>query len=339
MTTPTVDIIVPVWNSPFEARACLSAILTHSPEARLIVVDNGSNRETQVMLEEFSEPLGEHGLFITSERNLGLVPAINNGLARSDSDYSVVIRPHVRVSSGWLTGLLETAQNTQAGIVSPLFKGTGAPALPLPARNCSLMETFGISFSALALKREMTLKLGGFDEELDGGAWCLKDYMRRAWKYGFRTCVTSSSVVTCEDETVFGSEGRRQEQSRFSQARYLERWGCGRHYAVYFGSDATAGSLTDAVETIVNGARQGHCFTLLLHHRQAADFRRMGWNGLHTGIEIHSLSMLMPQRDFVRKLTALQAATPDIIPVQGLDGVAFPGAETAIPFGTVADAI
>ncbi len=87
MTSPTIDILVPVWNNPFETRACLAAILAHSPGARLIIVDNGSSRETELMLEEFSESLGDQGLFIKSERNIGLIAAINLGLARSDSDY------------------------------------------------------------------------------------------------------------------------------------------------------------------------------------------------------------------------------------------------------------
>ena len=108
MPLPSVDIIVPVWNNPFETRACLVAILTHSPEARLIIVDSGSSRETELMLEEFSEPLGEHALFITSERNIGLVPAINMGLASSDRDFAVIVRPHVMVTSGWLTTLLSS---------------------------------------------------------------------------------------------------------------------------------------------------------------------------------------------------------------------------------------
>ena len=89
MPSPTVDIIVPVWDNPFETRACLASILQHAPEARLVIIDNCSSRQTQLMLEEIFEPLEDSGLFISSERNIGLVPAINRGLAASDSDYSV----------------------------------------------------------------------------------------------------------------------------------------------------------------------------------------------------------------------------------------------------------
>lgn len=339
MHTPSVDIIVPVWNSPFETRACLAAVLHFSPEARLIIVDNGSNRETELMLEEFSEPLGERGLFIKSERNLGLVPAINIGLARSDRDIAIILRPHVQVTPNWLTGLVEALQMPHAGIVSPVFSGSGAPVLPPVAPGSSLMETFCVSFSALALKREMHRHLDGFDEELDGGEWCLKDYVRRAWSRGFHSCVTSRSHVVCGEEAVFGSDARRLQQSHVSRVTYRERWGISRHYGIYFGRDASATALSDAMETIALGARQGHRFTLLLHRRLAADFKRLGWHARHTGIEMQRISPLMPRRDLLRRVTTLRAAVPDLIPVRGVGGIDFPGMNATIPFGEVAGAI
>ena len=339
MNSPTVDIIVPVWNCPFETRACLAAIIEHSKDARLIIVDNGSNRDTELMLEEFSEPLGEQGLFIKSERNIGMVPAINMGLARSDSDFAVILRPHALVNSGWLNGLLEAAQSADAGIVSPLFNGKGAPRLTPITRGCSLMETFGISFTALALKGELHMLMGGFDERMDSGEWCLRDYVRRAWSRGYRTYVTAGSLVMCGKEIVFGSDERRRQQSHASQAGYLERWGIGRHYCVYFGQEADSGSLAANMETILEGARQGHRFTLLPHHRQFSDFQRMGWNALHTSIELKRLSLLLPQRDITRQFAALKLSTPDIIPVRGAACNSFPGVAAAIPFSEVACAI
>jgi hypothetical protein len=332
MQTPSVDIIIPVWNSPFETRACLASILHHSPEARLIIVDNGSSRETELMLEEFSEPLGEHGLFIKSERNLGMVPAINIGLARSDSDVAVILRPHVQVTANWLDGLVQAIQTPHVGIVSPVLGGSGAPLLPPIIPGCSLMETFCVSFSALALKGETQMLLGGFDEGLDGGEWCLMDYVRRAWSRGYHSCVTPVSHVVCGEETVFGSDVRRQQQSQVGSDTYRERWGLSSHYCIYFGRDTAAAVLSDAMESIVQGARQGHRFTLLLHRRQAADFRRLGWHARHTGIELRRISLLMSQRNLRRQVATLLSTVPGIIPVRGVAEIDFPGAPAAIPF-------
>jgi glycosyltransferase involved in cell wall biosynthesis len=339
MHKPTVDIIVPVWNSPFETRACLAAILEHSPDARLIIVDNGSSRETELMLEEFSEPLGEHGLFIKTERNVGLVPAINMGLANSDSIFAVIVRPHVMVNAGWLKVLLDVAETTGASIVSPLFKGAGAPELPSLAPSCSIMESCSVSFATLLMRGEMRVLAGTFDERLDGGEWCLKEYVRRAASKGFRTSITGRSRLVCDVEPVFGSAERRGEVQQNSRLAYLAAWGVSRHYLIYFGKDVDASGLSESIETILDGARQGHRFALLLHRRQHSDFRRMRWNSLHTGIELYGISMLFPQRYLHRKLALLQAESPDLLAVRGSEGIPFPLIETAIPFGELISAL
>ena len=341
MTTPSIDIIVPVWNSPFETRACLSAILMHSPEARLIIVDNGSSRETELMLEEFSEPLGERGLFIKSERNIGLVPAINRGLARSDGAFAVILRPHVLVTEGWLEALTDVAGDIRVGIVSPVFSGSGAS--PLCAvnnrRDCSSLDTFTVSFSALLLKNEMRMQIGFFDEGMDNGEWCLSDYVRRAWSMGYRTTATSRSILACGLEAVYGSDERRQGQARASMERYQGHWGASRHYGIYFGPDTEMGPLIAAVETILEGSRKGHRFTLLLHRRQANEFRRCGWGCLHTGIDMVQLPMLMPLRALERKLGVLRADVPGMIVVRWKNDASVAGLEMAVPFDVMAAAI
>lgn len=329
MPSPPVDIIVPVWNSPFQARACLGSLLAHSPEARLIIVDNGSDRQTQLVLEEFSEPLAENCIFISSDRNVGLVRAINMGLARSDGDYAVIVRPHVTVTPGWLDGLVEAADG---GMASPLFTGPGAPfPSPLP-RGCSRMETFAVSFATLALKTELYMLLSGFDEQLDGGEWCLRDYVSRAGNRGYRTCVTSASTVVCAHAPVLGSDARRLEMAQASRSTCIGRWGEGRHYGIYFGRGVSADGLADVVEAILDGARRGHRFTLLLHASQAAQFRCIGWDALHSSIELRVLSRVMPQRD-LRRICALH---PEMIRVSEAAGSPFGDGEAPLSFAEIA---
>ncbi|MDD2852416.1 MAG: glycosyltransferase family 2 protein [Desulfuromonadaceae bacterium] len=339
ITSPTIDIIVPVWNNLFDTRACLVAILAHSSGARLIIVDNGSSRETELMLEEFSESLGERGLFIKSEKNIGLVAAVNIGLARSDSDYAVVVRPTVTVHAKWLETLVDAAQTTGAGLVSPLFSGDGAPLLPQLSPGISIMESCTISFETLLIRAEMRMVAGTFQEHLDGGEWCLREYVRRVAAHGYRTCIAGHSRLTCSTAQVFGSVQRRAEMEQSSQSAYLATWGISRHYCLYLGADTDAGNLCDFVATILDGARQGHRFLLILHRRQYSAFRKMGWNGLHTGIELHPLSVLFPLRSFQRIITALKNKNPDLIAVRGCCGAVFPGTDTALPFDEVQNCI
>lgn len=332
MISPTIDILVPVWNNPFETRACLAAILAHSPGARLIVVDNGSSRETELMLEEFSECLIDQGLFIKSEKNIGLVAAINAGLARSDGDYTVIVRPHVTVQAGWLEALVSTAETTGAGIVSPLFSGAEAVNQPPLASGCTVMESCVVSFATLLLRAEMRIVAGVFAVHLDGDEWCLKEYVRRVAVHGYRTFVTSSLRLSCSAGQQFGSVQRRNEMAENSRSAYISRWGEVKHYCIYFGAEADAGLLGDTVATILDGARQGHRFTLLLHRRQYSLFRKMGWDGLHTGIELQQVSLLFPLRDLKRRIKTLRCASPGLIASRGSNGIAFPGEGAAISY-------
>ncbi len=329
MPAPTVDIIVPVWNNPHQARTCLSAILAHSPGARLIILDNGCDRRTQQMLEEFSEPLAENCLLISSERNLGLVPAVNLCLSRSDGDCALIVRPHVTVTPGWLEPLL---QASDGGMASPLFSGPGAAVAVRKVRGCSQMETFDLSFDTLALKTELFILLGGFNEKLDGGLWCLRDYVCRAVARGYRACVTFDSTVECAAAPLLGSEARRREQVQASRDSCVSRWGEGRHFGVYFGRDRGAESLAEAVETILAGARRGHRFTILLHPSQAVQFRRLGWDALHTSICLCTLPRLMPGR----ALRAFSAEQPEMVLVSDAPGSPFGQGAAMLPFDGMA---
>ena len=331
MISPTIDIIVPVWNNPFETRACIAAILVHSPGARLVVVDNGGSRETELMLEEFSESLGNKALFIKSEKNVGQVAAINLGLARSDSCYAVIVLPQVTVRAGWLETLVRVAETTGAGLVSPMFSGTGAPELPGLAPGCTMTESCRVTFSTLLMRREMRMVAGNFDEDLDGNEWCLAEYVRRVAARGYRTCITDRLRLPCSAGQLYGSAQRRNEMIQHSRSVYLSRWGISRHYCVYFGPKIDAASLGETIAAILDGARQGHRFTLLLHRRQNSVFRKSGWNGLHSGIELYKLSFLFTSRDLVRKIERLRGDSPGLLPVRGSSEINFPGNEAAVP--------
>jgi len=330
MHTPTVDILVPVWNNPFETRACLAAILEYSPEARLMVFDYGSGRETQLMLDDFAESLDDRGLFMTSDRNIGLISAINRGLASSDADYTVIVRPNVTVSKGWLSRLLEATASPGTGIVSPVFRGKGAPPVARPVTACPLMETFSVSLTTLMISGEARQRLGGFDEDMDGADWCLRDYLRRAEAAGFRVCVSAAPEMECTPETLFGSPERRGELDRISRERCRQRWGITHHYCVYFGPGTDTGGMSGNLEAITAGARKGDRFTLLLHRRQYREFRKRGWNVLHTAVDVRPLPLFGTMRSLARQVAELRGADPDLILVAGNEAAEFPGAASAL---------
>ena len=335
MTTPTLDIIVPAWNNPTATRACLVSILDCTATARMIIINNGCDRTTELMLEEFCDHLGDRALYMTMERNIGFVPAINRALRRSDADWALIIRPTATLSPACLEQVMATTAQEGVGIITPHCPVDA----PLPAKRlkigCSGIETCDISFSALALSREMRDKIGLFDEELDGGPWCLRDYRHRADAHGFNTCLLPTVTVTNEPVTVFGSLERRRKQEESAIATFRRRWGIQQQVAVYLPKETDEQKLNEILEQLLAAARRGHRLELFLHRRQYIFALQKGAACLHSGLTLHKLTLLTPLKSLTRGMERLKADNPQLQIVCGLDGIPFPGYDTALPATTL----
>lgn len=337
MTNPFIDIIVPVWNQPFETRACLVSVLQGFDEtARLVIVNNGCNRETELLLEEFAEPLGERVLYLCMERNVGFVPAVNRALSRSCADWSLILRPTSQLKHGWLPALRSATTTPETGIVTPLCSGE----LPLPSQlaaksPCAHLETCELSFAGLLLSRTMRERIGCFDEALDSDRWCLRDYQQRAAAAGFLTILTPAAALTSGANQVYGSDERRKALLEHSTATCLARWGATERHAVYLPKECDDAQLQATLQTLLAAARRGNRCTLLLHRRQYQLAAEHGWLCRHTGLELVGLGRLAPQRDLRRRITQLQASHPGITIITGMPGMPVPGCDTPLPLSHI----
>lgn len=330
-----VDIVVPVWNRPVETRSCLVNLIAHSPSARFIIVDNGCDRETESILHEFAERLGERALLMRNDLNSGFVKALNRGLNRSAAPYLAAVRNTSQVSAGWLEPMMELAASREdAGIVVPRLVETGAKKRHRQAdsRPAVVTEISTASFAAFFLKKGLFDRIGGFDEEMDGGEWCLKDYSRRAYKAGFLTFAAEGGAVLFQEETPLGSLTRREEALRNSIAKFRASWGDEHFYCIHFPKDTDALMLERKFEILLRGARQGHRFHLLL---PAKLYRRMEKGRLfplHSGITFGQLPLIAPSRGALRSFESLRAQSAECRAVTGIDGMPFPGVDDALSF-------
>jgi GT2 family glycosyltransferase len=334
MTNPHIDIIVPVWNRPIETRACLVNLVEHSPAARLILVNNGCDRETERLLEEFAEPLDERALLISSQVNLGFVKAINRGLARAEAEFAVVVRSSSLVSQGWLEPLLMLARTRpQAGVIVPqLVRSHRKRESRVIRTPFSTTEISHGDFAAMMIRTDLYDRIGGFDEEMDGAAWCLKDYSRRALRGGFLTFAAEGSPVIVSDEPPLGSAERREESLLRSVAAYRERWGEERAFIVHFSRKADPGIVRQRLDLMLRGARQGHSFTVLVYPATLRELARDGYGALHRNIRLEKLPQLFAARKAGKIAASLCAGTPGILPVAGGEEVSHAGVDGSISF-------
>ena len=333
MSLPGIDIIVPVWNRPVETRECLVSLVRHSPEARFILLNNGSDRETESLLEEFAEALDERALLISTGMNLGFVPAVNRGLARAEAEFAAVVRSSSLVTEGWLEPLLMLAETRhEAGVIVPRSvkrTGRGAQGISAPA---AAMEISCGDFAAMLIRRRLYERIGGFDEEMDGGLWCLKNYSRRALKAGFLTFVAEGAPVRYGEEPPLGSLTRREEALARSIAAYGGRWGAERSFCVYFPKDADSAAVRQNLDVMLTGARQGHSFTVMVSPGIFLHLVDKGCDRLHGSIRLEKLPRLFAAERVRRGVAALRSATPGLVTVSGSEGVPFPGDDRSVPF-------
>lgn len=321
MTTPFLDIILPVWSNPVEIRSCLVSLLPAIKSgARLLLINNGCNRETELLLEEFSDPLGEQAIYMTMPRNIGFVPAINHGLRRSDADWAMILRPCVTIADNDCRQWVEAgAASEKAGILVP-FTASKYPELQkLKLAGFHCLETATINFDLLVLSRRMRQQTGEFSEELDGGKWCLKDYYQRAHTAGFKTCLMAGFSFTTEETTIFGSEERRRIAEENSRIQCQQKWGVERMVAVY--QPETEGeTLCAVIDDALTAARLGHRLHLFLLRKQYREAIQAGAHLLHTNIRLHKLPLLSPLRTLVKRLLLLSQTNPDLLLVGDVTG-------------------
>jgi hypothetical protein len=330
----TVDILIPVWNRPVETRNCLVSLVESAPDARLILIDDGSDRETERLLEEFAERLGDRALLLRNDATRGFVRAVNRGLSRAEAPFVVVVRNTTVASPGWLEPLVELATaRPEAGLVVPLLtrdagiarRGKGQPVV-------TVTEVPHGSFAAMLVRRSLFEHIGGFDEGLDGDVWCLRDFSRRALAGGYLTFAAEGVPVVFQDELLLGSPARRRELVGASAATVEARWGSGAPFLVYFPTNADPEVARSRFDILLRAARMGHRLTVAVGGKLRRTLSAAGLDSLHRGIVVEGLPrFFVPSA--LRKIADRHGGQEDKpVCVAGIDGIDQQGGISFKPF-------
>ncbi|PKN16139.1 MAG: glycosyl transferase [Deltaproteobacteria bacterium HGW-Deltaproteobacteria-23] len=300
MTAYPLDIIIPVWNRPVEVRAALAAFVAASPQARLVMVNNGSERETESILHEFAEALDDRALLVAAERNIGSVAALNLGLAKSTAPLALVTTPFIKVEPGWFdAGASLFATNPDAG--SAAFRKNGGSASPTP------LEADHGSFEAMLLRRALYDAIGGFDETMDGGEWALRDFARRSFKGGFKTFSLSNKHIHFLQQRELGSALRREERTALARESYIERWGEPSTFLLNCPESLFGLQLDELKSALLHSVRQGNQLIVVAGSKIAKALLAGGFSNPHENITLQPLPRFFSSKAL--KKTVEQAAS------------------------------
>jgi GT2 family glycosyltransferase len=308
MPEPICDIIIPIWNQPALTRRCLEAIgrNTRTPY-RLILIDNGSEEDTQSFLAGLAGDPSWNGVLIRNEENLGFIRAVNQGLRASLASYVCILNNDIVVTEGWLERMVEFAEaHPEAGLLNPEQNHDPGKAMPedLEAYARSRVQGRGkwmeldhCTGGCLLIKREVIQKVGVLDEAYGAGYFEDDDYSRRAQKAGFRCLRLLDTYVWHDIGSSFKRKAGRGEAQQKNQALYESRWGAPLRilYPVHEGVDFRRARFHQIFQTVHALARE-NCEVDLIIGKNRVDVLSEGLAhyGLwpHENLRIHPLPML-----------------------------------------------
>lgn len=114
-SSPTVSIVIPVYNKFAYTDACLRSLAEHAGTTafEVIVVDDGSSDDTATCLV-----LIDGIQTIRNAENLGFVGSCNAGAAQARGEFLLFLNNDTVVTPGWLEALVNTfAEEPRAGLV------------------------------------------------------------------------------------------------------------------------------------------------------------------------------------------------------------------------------
>ena len=301
----SVEIIVPAWNNPERTRACLAALVATAPSARFVLINNGGDRATEQILHEFAEHLDDRALLLTTTLNEGVVKAFNRGLERACVDLVVLVRSDVLVGEAWLEPLLECIRDeAAAGLLIPDVTGKSRKTARQGVRT--RFEPDHGSFSLMLLRRTLYQQIGGFDEGLDDGVWCLRDYSRRAYSGGYLTYCVPQSTAVALPEQLLGSTERREARLLHARNEYELRWEAPATYQVVIGSREALNGAAEFWKVLLRAARLGHDMHVYLPAGGCRYLSQAGWWTEHENLTITELPRIFPGRTLLQKLAIMR---------------------------------
>ena len=241
---PHVSIVIPVHGKLAYTLACLRSLAKHGAQAayEVIVVDDASPDDSATTLAQIG---GLH--LLRNAENLGFVGSCNAGAAMARGEFLLFLNNDTQVTPGWLDALLSCfAERADCGIagsrlVYPDGRLQEAGGLVFADGSCwntgrfepreaatyrYRRETDYVSGASLMIRREVFLRVGGFDMRYTPAYYEDADLAFAVRKLGMRVYYEpASTVIHCEGISA-GTDldaGMKRHQ-RPNQTKFADKW-------------------------------------------------------------------------------------------------------------------
>jgi len=240
-----VSFVIPLYNCLPLTQAMVASLQAAMPSGlthEIILVDDGSTDGTRAWLGGLASSPGPFRV-ILNERNLGYAAANNRGAATAQGEFLGLLNNDLVLSPGWLEPILGVHQRlgNRAGLVGNVQRNARTAAIDhagifinhrgKPEHDTSLplglqfrsrdawRQADAVTGACTLVRRELFLRLGGFDEGFANGGEDV-DFCLRARAAGHLSAVALRSLVL---HHVSASPGRKRRDEQNSR-RLTLRW-------------------------------------------------------------------------------------------------------------------
>lgn len=215
---PPVSVIVPAFNQAPELEVQLGRILGQDSgdlTFEVVVADNGSTDGTRELVEAVRRRHPSVRWVDASARR-GPAPARNIGARESDGDALLFCDADDEVADGWLAACVRGLGDAEAVVGSFDFgRLNGLAPGPVTGYATDHFKFLPAGLGAnLAVRREVFVTLGGFDEGMRAGEDI--DFCWRLQLAGFRLVAAGDAVVAKRER----SDGRARRHQQLTYGRH-----------------------------------------------------------------------------------------------------------------------
>jgi GT2 family glycosyltransferase len=231
------DIIIPVWNQLDVTKECIESILNNTGYPyRLIIIDNGSDKEAEEYLRTLQQKEGLEAVLIRNNDNKGFVKAVNRGIETSDAAYVCIANNDIVVTGGWLEEMVNIMEtDRRIGLVNPSSNMSGENpgkgetieeyAKSLKASSGRFQELYTCRGFCMLLARAVLDALGALDEIYHIGYFDDTDYCKRAQAKGFKTVRAKGCYVYHKGNVSFKTLNDNNVLFKRNEKVFFGRWG------------------------------------------------------------------------------------------------------------------
>jgi GT2 family glycosyltransferase len=189
---------------------------------KLIVVDNGSDKDTRDYLKK------QDCKVITNKKNLGVVKGWNQGVKACKTEYVCIMNNDIVVAPNWLTPMQKALEREEGmKCVQPVTSGGDIPQnfpnnfYPKPYIE-KTERIFGWCFM---LPMAVFDEIGMFDEQFDMAWWEDRDFGLRLCEKNYHPHIVHASYIHhYQNRTLWTIDGIEKKMAE-NQIKFVKKWG------------------------------------------------------------------------------------------------------------------